>query len=59
MQLSTLDIFSLEQCNEADNSIGISIIEINEAYIKLKVTINSDDKSYSEEIIKAEWMDEI
>lgn len=53
------DILSLENGLDESESFEILILEKVQDLIKLKITIKYNGEIISQEIIKAEWMDEI
>ena len=58
-KLEVSNIFLLNNKENEEEVLNIELLEINSAYLKIKVIIKSNGELLEEEIIKAEWMDEI
>lgn len=53
------DLFAFEEDAYGDSILKIELIEKNESRVRLKIQIKYKGETLEQEIIKAEWMDEI
>lgn len=53
------DLFAFEEDTYGDSILKIELIEKNESRVRLKIQIKYKGETLEQEIIKAEWMDEI
>jgi len=53
------DLFAFEEETNGDSILKIELIEKNESRVRLKILIKYNGETLEQEIIKAEWMDEI
>ena len=58
-ELLNEDLLTLERGFGEEDILKIEIIESNEALIRLKISINYKGEILEQQIIKAEWMDEV